>query len=187
MIIFTRRLYTQRKSMKRSIVTAAANILRSTRKSMQKWRWQLNRHCWKGKVVMNVSAGCRLKMEAAPGSKSAVCSATKKLTISRSFTLPLLMLLKPLNKRNCSSSWKNVHRSCRRHCRRQKSLTVKSLIFFPGCRMISGRRWTLLWGWRILPPRISTLRKRYRIVCGRSRFQVSIFWAWSMMCWICRR
>lgn len=34
----------------------------------------------------------------------------------------------------------NVHRSCRRHCRRQKSLTVKNLIFFPGCRMISGRR-----------------------------------------------
>ena len=24
---------------------AAANILSSTRKSMKKWRWQLNRHC----------------------------------------------------------------------------------------------------------------------------------------------
>lgn len=64
----------------------------------------------------------------------------QKVNDTRSFTLPLLMLLKPLNKRNCSSSWKNVHRSCRRHCRRQKSLTVKNLIFFPGCRMISGRR-----------------------------------------------
>lgn len=42
---FTRRLYTQSKSMKRSIITAAANILSSTRKSMKKWRWQLNRHC----------------------------------------------------------------------------------------------------------------------------------------------
>ena len=37
--------YSQTLYTKRSIITAAANILSSIRKNMKNWRWQLNRHC----------------------------------------------------------------------------------------------------------------------------------------------
>ena len=54
-------------------------------------------------------------------------------------TLPLLMLLKPLNKRNCSSSWK-TSQELQAALQAAEVANRESLIFFPGCRMISGRR-----------------------------------------------
>ena len=83
-----------------------------------------------------------------------------------------------------SESGKFTISSWQRLCRRPRLPVNLRPPFFPICPMISARPWMRFWDLPRCLPRMPIILQRCGSTPERLWHPASIFWAWSMMCWM---